>query len=68
MYLVFTVMEDADRNGLEYKTKNKKGSFISEGANLVFSFDGHDKLMVFLNLPDCDIRLFRYSEWKTSLK
>ena len=51
-------MEDADRNGLEYK----KGSFTSEGANLVFSFDGHDKLMVFLNLPDCDIRLFRYSE------
>ena len=55
-------MEDADRNDLEYKTKNKKGSFTSEGANLMFSFDGHDKLMVFLNLPDCDIRLFRYSE------
>ena len=47
-------MEDVDPNGLEYRTigkksKREKGSFTSEGANWVFSFDGHDKLMGFQN-------------------
>ena len=50
--LVYTVMEDVDSHCLEYRTvgeksKRKKGSFTSEGGNWVFSFDGHDKLLVF---------------------
>ena len=52
--LVYAAMEDVDLNGLEYgtvgkKSKREEGSFTSEGANLVFSFDGHVKLMGFQN-------------------
>ena len=52
--LVYAAMEDVDPNGLEHRTvgkksKREKGSFTSEGANWVFSFDGHDKLMGFQN-------------------
>ena len=47
-------MEDVNPNGLEYRTfgkksKREKGNFTSEGANWVFSFDSHDKLMGFQN-------------------
>lgn len=46
--------KNVDPNGLTYRTvweksKREKGSFTSEGANWVFSFDGHDKLMDFQN-------------------
>ena len=48
-------MDNADPNGLEYKTvskkknKREKGSLTSEGVNWVFSFDDHYKLMGFQN-------------------
>ena len=52
--LVYAVMGDVEPNGLEYRTVGKKnnrekGNFTSEGANWLFSFDGHDKLMSFQN-------------------
>ena len=52
--LVYAAMEDVDTNGFEYitfeeKSKREKGSFTSEGANWVFSLDGHNKLMGFQN-------------------
>ena len=52
--LDYAAMEDDDLNGLEYRTvgnksKREKGSFASEVASWIFSFDGHDKLMGFKN-------------------
>ena len=52
--LVYAAMEDADPYDVEYrnvgkKSKREKGSFTSSGADWVFSFDGHIKLMGFVN-------------------
>ena len=47
-------MEDVDPYDVEYRTVGKrsireKGSFTSSGADWVFSFDGHIKLMGLVN-------------------
>ena len=63
-------MEDADPNSVEYRTvgkksKREKGSFTSEGANWVFSFDGHVKLMSF---PNSTFLIAIYSCFDTASK